>query len=122
MNDLKYKGRTRAEWRALRHGPSDYTHATATEIETALLSFDDQEKTSRRDAEEQRFKTQIGETRRQNWWTRLIALAALIVSLASVFLSQCRESASPHAASSQPVSPPASSATTNSTPTGRATP
>src|ERR1035437_8561305 len=101
MSDEIYKGKTRAEWRAMQGGPSNCTYETRAEIESALHWFDKQGEKSRHDAEEQRFQTQFNETRRQNCWTRRIALAALIVSAVSVFLSQCRQSASRHAASSQ---------------------
>ena len=31
--------------------------------------------------EERRFQIQLDETRRQNWWTRVVAIAALVVSV-----------------------------------------
>jgi hypothetical protein len=59
MSDEKYKGRTRAEWRAMRGGPSDCTYETGAEIEGALDWFDKQGEKSRHDAEEQRFQIQF---------------------------------------------------------------
>jgi hypothetical protein len=86
MTDEKYKGRTQSEWRALRGGPSDYTHETATEIEAALLWFDKQDKKSRHDAEDRRFQIQLDEARRQGALTRRIALAAVVVAVISVLV------------------------------------
>lgn len=72
--------------------------------------------------EERRFQIQLDETKRQNWWTRAIAVAALVVSAASLCLSQCRKSANQGAANSQPVSQSKFLTETNSTATVKVAP
>jgi hypothetical protein len=72
--------------------------------------------------EDIRFLAQLNETQRQGSLTRRIALAALAVSVISVFLSQCRKSASQDAVSSQPVSQLQSLSQTNSTSAGKVSP
>ncbi|MGA3144866.1 MAG: hypothetical protein ABSF10_17840 [Verrucomicrobiota bacterium] len=118
MDELKYNGKTKAEWLAQKdtQGQGHYWGSESQEkVNQALLYFDEQEKKSLQETEERRFQTQLDEARRQGALTRRIALAALTVSVISVVLSECRKSASQGAASSQPVSQSQVLAQTNST-------
>ncbi len=123
MDELKYSGKTKAEWLAPKGTPGGYWGSESQEkVNQALLYFDEQEKKSSQEIEERRFQTQLDEARRQGALTRRIALAALTVSVISVVLSECRKSASQGAASSQPVSQLKVLAQTNSTATGKVSP
>ena len=80
MADDTFEGKTQAEWLALRSKadkPIGFFPFPETEIQRALLWFEEKDKKARIEIEERRFQTQLNETRRQGSATRRIAWFAL---------------------------------------------
>ena len=70
------------------------------------------------ETENRRFQIQLDETRRQNWWTRVIAIAALVVS-ALGFLASIWMHFHPIAPAPSATSTPSSSSQSPTRPTPR---
>ena len=85
MDELKYNGRTRSEWLALKDtNGGNWVGVSQEKVHQALLWFENEDKKSHQETEERRFQTQLDESRRQGSATRRIAYFAVGVSVISV--------------------------------------
>lgn len=87
MTEKTFEGKTHAEWIALRGNRGPYIAISQAKVEEAILWFEEQNKKSSQDIEERRFQTQLDESRRQAWWTRLIAVIAVAISAGSLVVA-----------------------------------
>ena len=90
---LEYKGKTRAEWRALSSQAGGIGVPSSAQVQEALLWFQERESEDQVEREERHFQMQLDHsaregkaTRRIAWWALVVSIAALAVSIIVAFL------------------------------------